>query len=93
MPYAIAQEYANIYNTQNLLDAAQQQGARDAIVSLGPFADLDDEAPTRQEGKPDPSARRSTSFRVNFYSSIHFWARWTANTRSSSLLTPIEHHS
>jgi len=54
MPYAIAQEYANIYNTQNLLDAAQQQGARDAIVSLGPFADLDDKAPDPTGGQAGP---------------------------------------
>lgn len=37
MPYNMAQEYSDIYNTQGELDAAQHQAARDAILSLAPF--------------------------------------------------------
>jgi hypothetical protein len=41
MPYDRAQEYAEIYDLQDDLDAAQKQGARDAILSIGLFADED----------------------------------------------------
>jgi hypothetical protein len=37
IPYATAQEYADIYNTQDELEVAEQQAARDAIVSVAPF--------------------------------------------------------
>ena len=47
MPYARAQEYADIYNTQSELFAAEQQSARDAILSIGPM--MNDKA----EGKLD----------------------------------------
>jgi hypothetical protein len=41
MPYARAQEYASIYTLQDDLDVAQKQGARDAILSIGPFLNAD----------------------------------------------------
>lgn len=53
MPYASAQQYADIYSTQALLATAQQQAARDAIVSLGPFADADDDAQDPTNGQAD----------------------------------------
>lgn len=51
MPYAAAGEYSEIYNTQDELLVAEQQAARDAIVSLGPFigAGKDDPDPTGGE--------------------------------------------
>jgi hypothetical protein len=41
MPYARAQEYAEIYDLQDNVDVAQKQGARDAVLSIGLFADGD----------------------------------------------------
>jgi hypothetical protein len=41
MPYARAQEYAGIFSLQDDLDVAQKQGARDAILSIGPFLNAD----------------------------------------------------
>jgi len=45
MPYARAEEYADIYTTQAELSASEQQAARDAIISIAPFMD---------DGKDDP---------------------------------------
>jgi hypothetical protein len=45
MPYAQAKEYAQIYATQDELNAAQHQAARDAILSLAPFVDAKDSDP------------------------------------------------
>jgi len=50
MPYGAAEEYAEIYGTQALLDSAEQQAARDAILALGPLATVDDAAPDPTEG-------------------------------------------
>lgn len=41
MPYARAQEYAQIYDLQGEFDAAQKQGARDTILSVGSFLNAD----------------------------------------------------
>ncbi len=41
MPYARAQEYAEIYDLQDELDVAQRQGARDVILSVGSFLNAD----------------------------------------------------
>lgn len=48
MSYPQAEEYSNIYATQNDLEAAENQAARDAIVSLGPLmnANYGDADPT-----------------------------------------------
>ncbi len=40
MPYDRAQEYADIYNTQDELFTVEAQAARDAILSLAPFMDM-----------------------------------------------------
>ncbi len=52
MPYASAQEFADIYSTQQSLDASQDVAARDAILSLAPFANAEknDPDPTREQG-------------------------------------------
>ena len=49
MPYDRAQQYAQIYSTQEELAATEQQAARDTIISLGPFINT-------TKGDPDPTA-------------------------------------
>jgi hypothetical protein len=53
MPYDRAQEYSSIYYQQELVDDAQKQAARDAIVSVGPFLGSN-------PGDPNPSAGDAT---------------------------------
>jgi hypothetical protein len=45
MSYPVAQTYASIYGTQELIDKTQSQAARDAILSLAPFMNLKDDTP------------------------------------------------
>ena len=54
MPYSAAQEFADIYNTQQELGASQDVAARDAILSLAPFANAEktDPDPTRDQAIP-----------------------------------------
>jgi hypothetical protein len=51
MPYAQAEEYSNIYSTQSELNDAERQAARDAIISLAPFMNVDKEGPDPTEGQ------------------------------------------
>jgi hypothetical protein len=51
MPYAQAQEYANIYSTQEELESTEKQAARDAIISLAPFITYSDDDPDPTEGQ------------------------------------------
>jgi hypothetical protein len=51
MPYAQAQEYSDIYSTQNELNDAERQAARDAIISLAPFINTADNDPDPTEGQ------------------------------------------
>jgi hypothetical protein len=53
IPYDLAQEYAGIYKDQGLLAASEQQSARDAVVSIGPFINEPDNGPPppREEAK------------------------------------------
>jgi hypothetical protein len=53
VPYGRAQEYSDIYSTQAELLVAEQQAARDAIISLAPMMDLsnDDHDPDPTEGQ------------------------------------------
>lgn len=51
MPYDRAEEYANIYTTQTELYTAEQQSARDAIISLAPFMNMDDKGPDLSEAQ------------------------------------------
>jgi hypothetical protein len=53
MPYDRAQEYSNIYTTQDQLDVAEQQAARNAIISLAPFVNTDKSDPDPTEGQAD----------------------------------------
>ena len=56
MPFAQVQEYADIYSTQDELNAAEQQAARDAILSLAPFMNM-------QKDDPDPSAEEAIAMK------------------------------
>jgi hypothetical protein len=49
MSYKEAQEYADIYSTQEKLNAVDQQAARDTILSLAPMAGGNDTDPTGGE--------------------------------------------
>jgi hypothetical protein len=51
MPYSQAEEYSDIYNTQNELNNAERQAARDAIISLAPFLNTSDTDPDPTEGQ------------------------------------------
>ncbi|NYF91701.1 hypothetical protein RBB79_18740 [Tunturiibacter empetritectus] len=51
MPYARAEEYANIYTTQTELYNAEQQAARDAILSLAPFMNMEEKGPDLTEAQ------------------------------------------
>lgn len=53
MPYSHAQEYSDIYSTQDDIRKAEDQAARDAIVSLAPFMNesADDPGPSVEDGK------------------------------------------
>jgi septation ring formation regulator EzrA len=52
MPYARAEEYADIYTTQAELFDAEKQAARDAIISLAPFMNVGE-----KDSLPDDQAR------------------------------------
>src|SRR5580698_5801686 len=51
MPYEMAQEYSNIYSTQDELFKAEEVAGRDAILSLAPFINVgnEDVKPTAAE--------------------------------------------
>jgi hypothetical protein len=51
MPYNQAQEYADIYNTQSELFNSERQAARDAIISLAPFLNMEDNDPDPTEAQ------------------------------------------
>lgn len=51
MSYDQAKQYSDIYATQNDLAGSEQQAARDAIISLGPFLNLDDKDPNPTEAQ------------------------------------------
>ena len=51
MPYARAQEYADIYSNQAELFISEQQAARDAILSLAPF--MNDKAKDQPDLTPE----------------------------------------
>jgi hypothetical protein len=51
MPHAQAEEYSDIYSTQNELNDAERQAARDAIISLAPFMNSADKDPDPTEGQ------------------------------------------
>jgi hypothetical protein len=51
MSYAQAEEYSDIYSIQTELYNAEQQAARDAIISLAPFMNMSDSDPDPTEGQ------------------------------------------
>jgi hypothetical protein len=51
MPYDRAQEYSDIYATQDELQSSEQQAARDAILSLGTFMNSADNDPDPTDGE------------------------------------------
>lgn len=59
MPYDLAQEYSNIYATQDSLAASEQQAARDAIIALGPFLNAQD-----SEGDPTPEQAEAVKEKI-----------------------------
>ena len=59
MPYDLAQEYSNIYGTQDLLAASEQQAARDAIIALGPFLNAQD-----SDGDPTPEQAEAVKEKI-----------------------------
>ena len=56
MPYELAKGYASIYSTQDLLTASEEQAARDAVVSLGPFLNTSD-------SEPDPTPEQAEAMK------------------------------
>ena len=58
MPYSLAGEYSDIYNTQDELYTAEQQAARDAILSLAPFINGD-------KNDTDPTSGEAASIKVH----------------------------
>jgi hypothetical protein len=53
MPYDRAEVYSDIYATQNELEIAEHQAARDAIISLGPFLNSNKEDPDPTQGQAE----------------------------------------
>ncbi len=51
MPYNEAKQYSEIYGAQAALQSTQQQAARDAVISLGPFIDNSDQDPDPTGGE------------------------------------------
>jgi hypothetical protein len=54
IPYELAQEYGDIYTTQDELEVAERQAARDLIISVGPFINS-------AKGDPDPTGGQAES--------------------------------
>jgi hypothetical protein len=51
MPYSQAQDFSSIYTAQAELYTAEQQAARDAIISLAPFMNASDADPDPAQGE------------------------------------------
>jgi hypothetical protein len=56
MPYASAQEYSDIYYTQDEIQTAESQATRDAILSLAPFINMHD-------NDPDPTPQQADAIK------------------------------
>jgi hypothetical protein len=54
IPYELAQEYGDIYTTQDQVEVAEQQAARDLIISVAPFINSG-------KGDPDPTGGQAES--------------------------------
>jgi hypothetical protein len=58
IPYDVAQDYGDIYTTQDELEVAEQQAARDTIVSVGPFINSGKDDPDPTGGQAEPTIRK-----------------------------------
>jgi hypothetical protein len=58
MPYAEAQEYSDIYDTQHAIDEAEHQAIRDTVVSVAPFLNSN-------KSDPNPSAAEAVLIKQN----------------------------
>ncbi len=58
MPYAAAEEYSEIYATQDEVFTIQQQAARDAVISLAPFIN-------GAKHDPDPTNGEAASIKTH----------------------------
>jgi hypothetical protein len=56
MPYERAQEYSDIYGTQNEIYAAEHQAVRDTVLSVAPFLNSKD-------GDPNPSGEEAVKIK------------------------------
>ena len=57
MPYERAQEYSDIYSTQNEIYAAEHQAVRDTVLSVAPFLNSKD-------GDPKPSGEEEVKIKA-----------------------------
>jgi len=58
MPCAEAEEYAGIYGSQAVLDSAEKQATRDAMITLVPFVNL-------SHDHPEPSPQQAAEIKHN----------------------------
>jgi hypothetical protein len=56
MPYERAQEYSDIYSTQNEIYAAEHQAVRDTVLSVAPFVNS-------KEGDPNPTGEEAVKIK------------------------------
>jgi hypothetical protein len=58
IPYELAQEYGDIYTTQDELEVAEQQAARDLIISVGPFINSGKDDPDPTGGQAESTKQK-----------------------------------
>jgi hypothetical protein len=58
IPYELAQEYGDIYATQDVLEVAEQQAARDLIISVGPFINSGKDDPDPTGGQAESTKQK-----------------------------------
>ena len=84
MPYSMAQEYSDIYDTQDAVYSIQQQAARDAVISLAPFINGGKDDPDPTNGEAASIKSHIESCRANSSCSIPTSPASAPTTRSSS---------
>jgi hypothetical protein len=58
IPYELAQEYGDLYTTQDELEVAEQQAARDLIISVGPFINSGKDDPDPTGGQAESTKQK-----------------------------------
>jgi hypothetical protein len=58
IPYELAQEYSDIYTTQDEVEVAEQQAARDLIISVGPFINSGKDDPDPTGGQAESTKQK-----------------------------------